>query len=80
MAFQRHHLPYGRGPGLPPWLRVVYLWLLITLGSSFVSWVGFRAFTGATRGDMAPALFSLGIGMLAATIITWAIYRRKSKR
>ena len=80
MAFQRHHLPYGRGPGLPRWLRIVYLWLMIALGSSFVSWVGFRAFVGATRGDVIPALLSLGIGALAATITTWAIYRRKSKR
>jgi len=53
---------------------------MIALGSSFVSWVGFRAFVGATRGDMIPALLSLGIGALAATITTWAIYRRKSKR
>lgn len=80
MAFNRHHLPYGQGPGLPRWLRVVYLWLMITLSGTFVSWVGFRAFADATRGDMVPALLSLGIGMVGATITTWAIYRRKSKR
>lgn len=80
MAFQRNHLPYGQGPGLPRWLRVVYLWMMITLGGALVSWVGFRAFIGATRGDVGPALISLGIGMLVATIVTWAIYRRKPKR
>lgn len=80
MASRRHHLPYGQGPGLPRWLRIVYLWLLIALGASFVSWVGFRAFAEATRGDMTPALLSLGIGVVASTITTWAIYRRRSQR
>lgn len=80
MAFNRHHMPYGQGPGQPRWLRAIYLWLLIALSSSFVSWVGFRAFTGATRGDMTPALLSLSIGVVASTITTWAIYRYKRKR
>ncbi len=80
MAFRRHHLPYGQGPGLPRWLRVIYLWLLVTLGATFVSWVGFRAFVGATRGDIFPALISLAIGVVVGSITTWAIYRRKPKR
>lgn len=80
MSYHRRHLPYGQGPLLPRWLRIVYLWLLIALSGTFVSWLGFRAFAGATRGDLTPAFLSLGIGAISATIVTWAIYRRKSKR
>lgn len=80
MSYHRRHLPFGQGPQLPRWLRIVYIWLLITLSGSFVSWLGFRAFAGATRGDLTPAFISLSIGAVAATIVTWALYRRKSKR
>lgn len=80
MSYHRRHLPFGQGPGLPRWLRVIYLWLLVTLSTGFVSWLGFRAFAGATRGDLPYAFGALAIGVVAATIITWAIYRRKSNR
>lgn len=80
MSYKRNHLLYGQGPHMPRWLRIVYRWMLIMLGSSYVSWLGFRAFADATRGDMGPALMSLGIGALAATIVTWALHRRKTRR
>lgn len=80
MSYNRRHLLFGQGPLLPRWLRIVYIWLMITLSGSFVSWLGFRAFAGATRGDLTAAFISLGIGAVAATIVTWALYRRKSKR
>ena len=80
MSYHRRHLPYGQGPGLPRWLRIVYLWLMVLLSTGFVSWLGFRALAGATRGDLPYAFASLGIGAVAATIVTWATYRRKSKR
>ncbi|NWN88150.1 MAG: hypothetical protein HLX51_06360 [Micrococcaceae bacterium] len=80
MSYNRNHLPYGQGPSVPRWLRVVYLWLMVSLGASFVAWLGFRAFADATRGDLVPALISLGIGAVAGAVTTWAIYARKSKR
>ncbi|GAA2039449.1 hypothetical protein GCM10009720_19950 [Yaniella flava] len=53
---------------------------MVSLGASFVAWLGFRAFADATRGDLVPALISLGIGAVAGAVTTWAIYARKSKR
>jgi len=53
---------------------------MVLLSTGFVSWLGFRALAGATRGDLPYAFASLGIGAVAATIVTWATYRRKSKR
>lgn len=80
MSYNRRHLPYGQGPLLPRWLRIVYLWLMVTLATGFVAWLGFRAFVDAVRGDLPYAFGAIGIGMVASTIVTWAIYRRKSKR
>lgn len=80
MSYHRRHLPFGQGPLLPRWLRIVYLWLLVTLASGFVAWLGFRAFAGAVRGDLPYAFAAIGIGAVVSTIVTWAIYRRKTKR
>lgn len=80
MSYRRRHLPYGQGPSLPRWLRMIYLWLMIALSSSFVAWLGFRAFAGATRGDLPAAFGSLAIGAVAATIVTWALFRRRTHR
>lgn len=80
MSYHRRHLPYGQGPLLPRWLRIVYLWLMVTLATGFVAWLGLRAFAGAVRGDLPYAFTAIAIGAVAATIVTWAIYRRKSKR
>lgn len=79
MSFRRRHLPYGQGPFFPRWLQIVYVWIMITFSCTWVAWLGFRTFTDATRGDLPYAFASLGIGAVAATIVTWAVYRRKSK-
>src|SRR5699024_2356140 len=78
MSFRRRHLPYGQGPLFPRWLQIIYVWLMIMLSCSWVSWLGFRTFAAATRRDIGYALAALGIGAVASTIVTWAVYRKKS--
>lgn len=80
MIFHHRHLPRGHGSLLPGWLQIVYVWLCITVPTAFVSWLGFRALAGVVRGDILYAMISLGIGVVVATIITRAVFGRKSKR
>lgn len=80
MSYRRRHLSYGRDPSLSRWMRVVYLWIGLLLGASWVSWLGFRTFADAVRGDIPYALGALTIGAVFATVTTWFIYRRRSRR
>lgn len=59
---------------------MIYLWIGLLLGASWVSWLGFRTFAGAVRGDIPSAVGALVIGAVFATVTTWFIYRGRSRR
>lgn len=74
---------YGRSPSssplIPGWLQVTYMWVIVSFTCTLIVWYGFRM-AGFGRGDVPQATISLTVGLIAGTIVTVLLRRRRSGR